>query len=285
MRYLFILIALTIFSCNSPAEPEKEKIPSATVKTKPASDLENYLDTLNSFRVESISQGVLFYQQNYGEQQSVCDSQLVILKNFALHCAENLNSVNAIADFIAEDGTISDEEENKFKKLGLLVGWAEGSPYFIVDAGYLRKHLGKCISAPMNRFMEEFEVENENVPVEDGGLVIEMNELQRRLLFWERFIEENTGFILEDEARVTYNFYLAIYMTGIDNTPAFDNQSMKLDEKYKTSFTSMIKSDPQSKTVTMIREYYSILAENDFMLNKEVEDYLMTVGSPYPVQN
>ena len=282
MRKSFLFLLLLVFTaCNNEEKTGSNNQNKSTVKEDEA-DLSAYLDTASTLRIDAVSNAVLYYQQNYFPNTPVsCDSHLVMLKNFSLQVTEDLNMNNVMVEYLNADGEIDWSTERKFNKLGFLVEWSEGYPYFVLDAGYLLNHFSRCLSKPMLVFMSEFEKENQQIALEDGGLKISTDELLRRLLFWDKFLAENKNFILADEARATYNFYLDLYTTGIDNTPAFDPFTGELYPELKTSYSRMIKSNSVSKTTEFMREYYSVLAENNFRMNARVREFIKTKESPY----
>lgn len=277
----FILLIACHSEHKEKDKPKKVLQNNSGEVSNPEKDLYTAIQSIDKRRPDAISQAVLTYKNSKTHNSPLsCDRDLVVLKNFAISAAIALNESGYINNLTLENGKIRLADERKFNRLGYLVSYVDGEAYFVASPSYLLENMQACLSGPMMEFMHEFDLEARNNAVQGEALNISLDELERRLLFWENFLLENPEFILRDEANTTYHFFLSLYMTGTGTSRAFSPDQLQFNPEYKKSYERILKKTA-SPTADFIKGYYHVLKENNFFYSTKVDEYINTVKSPF----
>ena len=74
----------------------------------------------------------------------------------------------------------------------------------------------------------------------------------------------------------SYYNYLMFYYIGMNNTPAFDYETNKFNDKVLASYNKMI-SNPENQrffTMELISKYLDVIALNNNTINENVRKYI-----------
>jgi hypothetical protein len=157
---------------------------------------------------------------------------------------------------------------------------AEGDTYFHASDAALLDWFGPLVSAEIRTFLELWAHE-QGVPVaEDASIQVPLDELERRILATERFLAEFPQSPVRDPVRVRYRHYLALYLGGTGNTPAFDERSGALRPDLLRRFETYAAAHdtPSARTVA---QYLKLLAAGVYRRTLEVTRFLESArGDP-----
>ncbi len=160
-------------------------------------------------------------------------------------------------------------------KNGYHIYSSEGEIYTVPDPQYLLEKFEAYMSEQFKEFMALEAVEIKQRLSSDGGLVVSWDELSDRIANWESYIGKYPDTEEAQKAEEHYYLrYLSFYIHGIDNTPAFDINTLELKDEVKASYERYMEKYPDSKACEAVKAYYDILEKNNFMLNDEVTEYL-----------
>lgn len=128
------------------------------------------------------------------------------------------------------------------------------------------------------KFIEFMKSEDKRIVI-DGGLQISWEDLRKKLLRFEKFAGDypnlkETQEIIEPKIK----WLFAVYIDGLDNTPAFDWETQKLNSGLKNSYEFFLKENKKSKFFETLQKYYKILEKNKFMYNDEVQKYILDLN-------
>lgn len=87
----------------------------------------------------------------------------------------------------------------------------------------------------------------------DGGLAISFNEVGKRVLNWEKFIQKHPNSKLLNQATEMYTNYQLNYLFGEDNTPTMEYPDTELYPENVTEFNSFISQNPDSFTSKLVK--------------------------------
>ena len=108
--------------------------------------------------------------------------------------------------------------------------------------------------------------------LEDGGIIIPLDEVLRRALACEKFmITYNTSQRAEEISNL-YSGYIDAYFFGSDNTPAFDISTGELNAEFLDSYTKNASDRQDSAFIAALSAYLRTLSENGYNLNEDVSD-------------
>lgn len=272
---------ITLYSCNGPQEtPHTENNNTVVIEKKQEIPFSQRLDRIDISKADAISKAVLEFKTSHSSGGPLsCDEDFVKVKNFAIQSAMTLSDLGLLDSLKDESGSIAEADVKKFRRLGYSIRKNEGKDFFVADPEYLLSNMDECLSAPMKEFMREFITESNASALDGEVLNIPVQELERRIFFWEKFMDSNPAFILKEEAKTTYHFYLSLYMTGTGHSRAFLENGEDLNPQFKSSYENAMKND--SRTGKFIAEYYQVLKRSRFKYTPDVESFYITIKSPF----
>ncbi len=147
----------------------------------------------------------------------------------------------------------------------------EGTYYLDVLPDYFHSIFKGHVSKGLNSYLDQRNKELAEGFSEDAGLRISFNQVYERVVAWENIIQENPHFILSDDADYYYKTYLETLLTGMDNSRVFDGDDRKLNPEIQKLYESIIQSAGNSKSKSIISEYYSIASKNDFKYSEQLD--------------
>ena len=146
---------------------------------------------------------------------------------------------------------------------GLMFDIKDG--YLIINFGsenFILNSFGNTLSSAMRDYISETIKEAGEKFIESDSLVLPMNKLAERTVWWENFINKNGNFILASECQQTYDFYLNILLKGINDSTA-DTYQQPLTLKLINSYHEIIMKYSGTKTAAAISRYYILLSKNN----------------------
>ena len=161
---------------------------------------------------------------------------------------------------------------------GLRAEFSEGNAYAAENTAAMASLFERFLSPAMRSFLAIRRAEEDEGYSEDAGLRISWDQLAERIARWEGFLDANPGFLLVDEGRYWYDNYLAVYLTGMDNSRVFELQRETLDPRVRASYGRFVARYPATRTARIVREYLDVLGRNGWRAEPEVVAFLKANG-------
>jgi len=161
---------------------------------------------------------------------------------------------------------------------GLRAEFSEGNAYAAENTAAMAPLFERYLSPAMRSFLAIRRAEEDEGYSEDAGLRITWDQLAERIARWERFLDANPGFLLVDEGRYWYDNYLAVYLTGMDNSRVFEIERETLDPRVRASYGRFVTRHPGTRTARIVREYLEVLGRNGWRAEPEVGAFLKANG-------
>ncbi|WP_160715157.1 hypothetical protein [Chitinophaga solisilvae] len=113
------------------------------------------------------------------------------------------------------------------------------------------------LPADYNSFLQLQADEDTVLYSADAGLVISFNQVGKRVLNWEKFLDTYPGSIFTAAARELYAGYTLDYLFGEDNTPAFDRHEdlSSLYPENKQEYLSFVQQHGDTRTGTVVKRF------------------------------
>ncbi len=252
--------------------------------------LESRIAQLSPLQVSSISRLMEYFKTNYAmDEPENADAAFNPIRQYMYRVASQLmdkafqdaEMEKALTQHIWEPSKavtygpakalITNAKSNGLK----MANDGEGGFYIDIDTDYLRQHLSIYLSADMSRYLEQMHKEDLEGFAADAGLVIPVQKVAERTLWWESFYRElregDRAFAYPDEvrARVTDNFWTLLH--GMDNTPAFGwGENPTLDPEFKRAI-QWLAGYQDTFAGKFCKIFLSQLEANDWSLNPELE--------------
>ncbi len=249
MKYLksistlfFIFLILSCFSCKPKHEETQTKrinrLQSAdTLKNHPEnpkiiayrnfllrldnSDINSVLTALNSFR-----------NQFQGSLNNTCDSAYSYFQILvdSIEYYQNLKLDNDTTDYsmIQKNEKIPKriiEYINQLNINGFRMQFADNYPFIIQDRKFFAEKLDSYISVQMKSFLLYLDNEYKTGFAESDSIIISPQRLVDRILWYEKFNQENPDFIFTTECQNHLKSYITYLVLGYGKSKYFINET------------------------------------------------------------
>lgn len=131
----------------------------------------------------------------------------------------------------------------------------------------------KSVTPDIAAYIQLMSAESEDRMLEDGGIMIPMDDVFSRMQASESFISTYQDSVKLDQVKALYNSQIDTYFLGQNNTPAFDYTSNKLNQEFLDSYKKSVLSNTDSPAVKATIGYLDILKNNGYTLTTEVRNY------------
>ncbi|KKI89954.1 hypothetical protein WQ54_22705 [Bacillus sp. SA1-12] len=188
---------------------------------------------------------------------------------------QNQHSITDIENYVKQlnDGNLieGDQEFIELTKTLRAYGYiffheGEGGINFKPDYTDVYKSLEKALTEDAKVYLK---IKSEKEAFMDGALAISHPELGKRLLEIEEFILKNPSSPIAEELKIQYQYYLASYLLGMNNT-SIVIEGEKLKEEIKINFEKLISENKFSETAKVVEEFYQKLKAAQFILTDEL---------------
>lgn len=172
---------------------------------------------------------------------------------------------------------LSNIKEDNIKNLlqeafgnGYKLSMAEGMYYLEIDYDRMFKDYGRYASDEVAGYLEIMAAESNKHFAADAALLISPDELVNRIMKTEKYIGGYPGFAFIDQIRQLHSYYLNAYLLGLNNTPAFDYQTLKLKDSFLKSYENTLAGQKGTQLAGILEEYLALLKKNEYKRTDEV---------------
>jgi len=266
MKRSFILTVAVLLLIASSALYAEEKAQSPQI-----AEWETYLKSLDAGSPASIKTAIGEYRTRFGEKsaQTERDAAFMAFRSFyydVLDRYESNFSKDEKIQAVLWDEKKGKSEREKLKKslseAGMTLLSSEGTYYIGEDNGFLVNQFAAQLSPGLREFLTMRSREMKKGFTEDAGLLITWNELADRIAAWDRYLKKYGDSPAAGQAGYYGNLYLAVFLTGIDNSRVFSMEKGALDPAVQKAYDYYLKTYGDTKSAAIIAEYYTILKKN-----------------------
>jgi hypothetical protein len=166
------------------------------------------------------------------------------------------------------------KEITGYLKSGMKISGNDGDGYYLAESFEFLTDILKNYQFDLAKFFQFMKEEETPIAI-DAGLQIPWDDLRKKFLRFEKFsrdypnLKETKEYI---EPKIKELF--GVYLTGLDNSPAFDWESRKLDSELKKSYEIFLIENKNSSYFEILRNYYTILEKDNFKDSDQVRKYV-----------
>jgi len=92
-----------------------------------------------------------------------------------------------------------------------------------------------------------------------------------RVAAWDRLLHAHPVFVARQEAQEWYSLYLFTYLTGMDNSPAFNET---LVSPLRASYQRFLRLHGETRAGRLLRSYLAVLLSTGFRSAPQVAEFL-----------
>ncbi len=250
--------------------PEAYRDRLAELPTTPQSiitGLELFAKTFDKSN-STMNDKALFY---YIEFQSKVMAQLD--KDVAGH--PDIESINNIA---YGDSSVTSKGAWEYMRTmdenGLKFGVSEGYVFVKRKPEVIEQYFYSNLTDGTKEFFKQFAKESDQELASDAGIIIPIRDVADRIVFWDLFLSRYPDHVFSNYA---YNelksdrYYL---MSGMENTPAYDYETKKVNPEFASSFEYITGTYPNTKSGNIFKGLLAVLVKNDSIRTEEVDNYI-----------
>ena len=150
----------------------------------------------------------------------------------------------------------------------------EGQTHFEVSEAMLLDRLGPYLTPRMQAYLRLRDREQARPAAADASLMISLDELAARLLAADEFLRTYPESPVRDEVSASHARYLVFYLGGIDNRPAFDRATRRMQPEWRRSLEAFAAEHGDTEAGQTTSRYLALLGRNGFTRNAEVDSFL-----------
>jgi hypothetical protein len=161
---------------------------------------------------------------------------------------------------------------DKTKNSGYKVETAEGLFFPIIDYE-LYKNFSSYVTPDMKDYINIMAEESNKVSAKDAALVIGWDEVLKRVLSQEKFINTHKDSVKVDEIKQLYKKYVTFALYGANNTPLFSYDKKTLVPEAKEVYFAAVAGAGNSDFLKTLGGFLDLIKNNNYKLTSEVEQY------------
>lgn len=160
----------------------------------------------------------------------------------------------------------------RIKENGYKMETAEGMYYPVIDYSIYQKY-DSMLPGDIAAYHNLMTAESNKAAAKDAALVIGWNEVIQRALTQEKFLSQYGNSAKAAEIKELYKRYVVYTFYGANNTPLFDYETKTMNKEAKNAYEQAVGLDANSKLLTQLKSYLTILANNHDKLTDEVNQF------------
>lgn len=245
-----------------------------------------FLHTLDTKKLDSGKKAWSYAVQNLsGAQGTLADASLILLEQF-LSRMDNEGNYYELTEKL--NWTPEDEEavfKNKFdmnkypltKQLsesGFRLAAGEGMIFPVVDWQKLGAAFNSRVTPPMKNYIEQNILEQKEPMWSDGGIIIPLEQVADRAVWWETFNKSNPYFVRSAETKHSQQYMRNALLFGESNTPAFDYETNMPTEDSKRVWAYIQQKYAGTELSRIIKDLSELLAAEGGKRTPKVEAWM-----------
>lgn len=155
---------------------------------------------------------------------------------------------------------------------GFRLAIGEGTVFPVADWGKLSEFFLEKVTPPMRAYMLQNTEEQKINAFDDGGIVIGLDTLLKRAIFWENFNRQNPYFVRSSETKESERWLHLTMLNGSDNTPVFNSEDQSITPEFKELWALVLQQYPDSRIGKDVRAISDLCAAEGWKRTKKVED-------------
>jgi len=165
----------------------------------------------------------------------------------------------------------SDSAERFFEARGFRLTSEEGSIYPTVNTGVLVRTLKPFLTPALKDFLALRKHDEDQRFSNDAALEIPWDSVSERVAAWDRLLNAHPVFAARQEAQEWYSLYLSTYLTGMDNSPVFNDT---LVPPLRASYQRFLRLHGDTRAGRLVRSYLDVLRSTGFRSAPQVAEFL-----------
>ena len=157
---------------------------------------------------------------------------------------------------------------------GFTTGMGEGQVFPITDFKKLHAFFALKCSPAFKIFLDQELLEFSNQAWDDGGIVVPLEQIADRAIFWEKFNQTNPYFLLKDRTQESERWTALVVHNGANNTQVYNYDTKEVMDDYKKLWAYVIQKYPGTALANSIKTLQDLYASEGWKLTPKVEAWI-----------
>jgi hypothetical protein len=167
---------------------------------------------------------------------------------------------------------------------GFRLEQGEGMIFPITDWAKLADIFAEKVTPPMKEYILQHVGEQKDNAYSDGGIVIGLDTLAERAIFWEKFNTRNPYFVRSMETKETERWLRHTLIVGADNTPVFDYENQTVSDDFKKVWALILQKYPGTKLAKDVKDLSDLCAAEGGKRSQKVEAWITQYNNAMQAQ-
>lgn len=159
------------------------------------------------------------------------------------------------------------EVEKAYDNMYKLIN-SEGQFYPIIDYRKLQKY-NDYLTDEWIDYLAIMAEDSEDPPLTDGALRIKFDELAKRLILTETYLNRYVEGQRQEEMLAAYEHKITIYLKGVANTPIADRETNIIDAELLASYQKYSNVEDYM-TSYIVHKYLELIEENEYIIDEDI---------------
>lgn len=244
-----------------------------------------FLTTLDPKKLESGKKAWEDVRQNFSNVQGVnADGVFILLERFLFRMetdgdyytltekvpfsTEEYEAINADKFNMSKYPTTQKLADNGFR-----LATGEGMVFPVVDWVKLTDFFATKVTPAMKNYLEQTTRELLNPMMDDGGILIPLEEVADRAVWWEKFNQSHPYFVRREETNNHTKWLEFLIVCGADNTPVFNYEDKTVLPEYQKVWAYIKEKYAGTNLEKSVRAMSDLIASEGGKCTRKVEEY------------
>jgi hypothetical protein len=150
----------------------------------------------------------------------------------------------------------------------------EGQVFPITDFKKLHAFFALKCSPAFKIFLDQELLEFSNQAWDDGGIVVPLEQIADRAIFWEKFNQTNPYFLLKDRTQESERWTALVVHNGANNTQVYNYDTKEVMDDYKKLWAYVVQKYPGSAWANSVKTLQDLYAAEGWKLTPKVEAWI-----------
>ena len=169
----------------------------------------------------------------------------------------------------------------KLAENGFSLAMGEGMIFPVVDWRRLRDFFAPRASPGMKSYIDQELIEETEQVWDDGGIIVSLEDLADRAVFWEKFSNEHPYFPLIGQVKESARWMRLVLVNGADNTPSFNYEDQSIAPDFRKVWAYITQKYPGTELAKVCEEISGLCAAEGWKRTKKVEDWQTAFANRY----
>jgi hypothetical protein len=254
--------------------------------------LGTFLNTLNPKKLDSGKKAWDYVKSNFADANgSLADAALILIEKFMRRMElegdyYNITEKMKWAETDYEDIANEKFDMNKypqtkaFAENGLRLEVAEGMYFPVSDFQNFSQFFGNKVTPAMKSWLNQSLLEQKDAMSSDGGIIIPLEQVADRAVFWSKFNSEHQWFPYSAQTTESEKWMHLVLANGTNNTNVFGEE-----EKVMPEFTAMWKyildKYPGTKAAKIAKDMTDLIAASQGKRTEAINAYQEKIAREY----